>query len=192
MWLVRGLLKLFCVTAFCVGVAQALQVPYSKRNIASRFLGKMAARETVARAAAASGGGGGGSLGDLASLADHSWLQKLQPDPDAARHSPNKKSREVKSGHWVPVLPSPLPSPRLVKYSPSMAAELGLSKEACETGTLFARFFSGDLVAAAEAEMSASTSSTTAPVSLDPKAYAADPLEGSGVPLKVMKDKKTI
>eukprot|EP00613_Pedinella_sp_CCMP2098_P074721 CAMPEP_0171921924 /NCGR_PEP_ID=MMETSP0993-20121228/20702_1 /TAXON_ID=483369 /ORGANISM="non described non described, Strain CCMP2098" /LENGTH=783 /DNA_ID=CAMNT_0012559467 /DNA_START=122 /DNA_END=2473 /DNA_ORIENTATION=+ len=130
-----------------------------------------------------------GSLSELVTRADHSWLSNLQPDPQAFKHAPNKKSREVKSGHWVPVLPTPLPDPKLVKFSPSMTAELGLSKEACE-GDLFARFFSGDLIAAAEAELATTTTAkggaapTPKKLTLDPKAYALDPLEGSGLPFK--------
>lgn len=85
--------------------------------------------------------------GDLSSLnarCDHSWMRDLTADPETERHAPNKTSRQVKSGHYVRVLPSPLPDPQLVAFSPAMAAELGLSAEACGTAE-FARLFSGDL-----------------------------------------------
>ena len=55
---------------------------------------------------------------------------------------------QVASGHYVPVLPSPLPDPKLVLFSKSCAAELGLSDEACLSKE-FAQFFSGDVAAAA-------------------------------------------
>jgi len=114
-------------------------------------------RATPKQAAAAAG-----SLFDLAARADNSWVTTLSPDPEAPTHAPNKSSRQVKSGHWVPVLPTPLPSPSLVLWSKDMADELGLSEEACMSDE-FAQFFSGDLAAASEAKQT-----------IDPAAYAAD------------------
>ena len=90
---------------------------------------------------------GSGPLDGLAACADHSWMDRLTADPDAAANAPNKRSREVKSGHWVPVLPSPLPQPTLVVHSAPMAAELGLDAAAVASPE-FARFFSGDVAAA--------------------------------------------
>jgi uncharacterized protein YdiU (UPF0061 family) len=58
-------------------------------------------------------------------------MKDLTCDPESVKHNPNKVSRQVKSGHYVPVLPTPLPQPTLVTYSPKMAEELGLSKETC-------------------------------------------------------------
>lgn len=86
-------------------------------------------------------------MGDLelfASSADHSWIRDLVADPEAEKYAPNKTSRQVRSGHYVPVRPTPLPKPSLVKYSPAMAAELGLSDEACKSEA-FTRFFSGQI-----------------------------------------------
>lgn len=80
---------------------------------------------------------------DLAKRADLSWLKDLTEDPESFRCQPNRTSREVKSGHYVKVKPNPLPEPRLVIFSTAMAAELGLSEEAC-TSQDFLRFFSGD------------------------------------------------
>mmetsp|Transcript_4910 Transcript_4910/g.13702 ORF Transcript_4910/g.13702 Transcript_4910/m.13702 type:complete len:562 (-) Transcript_4910:493-2178(-) len=51
---------------------------------------------------------------------------------------------QVKSGHFVPVKPTPLGDPRLVIHSPAMAAELGISEEEIATPR-FAAFFSGDM-----------------------------------------------
>jgi len=85
-----------------------------------------------------------GSLKTFASTADHSWIRELVVDPEAEAQKPNKRSRQVRSGHWVPVKPTPLPRPHLLTFSPAMAAELGLSKEACESED-FAKFFSGDI-----------------------------------------------
>lgn len=84
---------------------------------------------TMASGTAAPAGAGTG-LRILAEHADLSWMNFLTPDPETEKHAPNKRSREVKSGHYVPVLPSPLPSPKLLITSPSMAAELGLDEAA--------------------------------------------------------------
>jgi hypothetical protein len=85
-----------------------------------------------------------GTLIELAAKADHSWIQSLEEDPEAVRHAPNKVSRQVKQGHFVRVRPTPLPGPKLVHYSSSMARVLGLSHDECTTEA-FVRFFSGDI-----------------------------------------------
>ena len=81
----------------------------------------------MAEAVAVDGEAGAGTMEEMAARADHSWLQQLLPDPEAARHAPNKKSREVRSGHWVPVLPTPLPQPKLIIASAEAGRLLGLS-----------------------------------------------------------------
>jgi len=78
------------------------------------------------------------------SRADHSWLRDLVPDPETEAQQPNKTSRQVRSGHYVLVRPTPLPRTSPVIFSPAMAAELGLSEEACRSDA-FTRFFSGDM-----------------------------------------------
>jgi len=60
---------------------------------------------------------------------DPSWVRELDEDPKADKYAPNKTSREVKSGHYVKVKPTPLPKPYLVTYSHAMANELRLSEE---------------------------------------------------------------
>lgn len=102
----------------------------------------------AAASASSSAAGSSGVLAGLAARADHSWMTQLRPDPDAAQHAPNKSSREVASGHYVPVQPTPLPAPRLLALSSAMAAELGLDPAACEQDEAFARFFAGDMDAA--------------------------------------------
>jgi hypothetical protein len=56
----------------------------------------------------------------LADRADHSWTRHLNPDPDTDANAPNRKSRQVKSGHYVRVDPTPLRKPECVIYSPDM------------------------------------------------------------------------
>jgi hypothetical protein len=85
-----------------------------------------------------------GSLDWLASKVDNTFLQDLEADPEQESHAPNKRRREVKSGHYVLVKPTPLPEPSLVSYSKIMARSLGISDEEC-TSERFARFFSGDI-----------------------------------------------
>ena len=83
------------------------------------------------------------SLEQLAKNADHSWLQQLNKDPETDRHAPNKESRQVRSGHYVRVLPTPLPKPKYIIHSKAMAETLGIS-EADVQSERFIRFFSGD------------------------------------------------
>jgi len=59
---------------------------------------------------------------------DPSWVNELDEDSKADVWAPNKTSREVKSGHYVQVKPTPLPKPYLVTYSHAMANELRLSE----------------------------------------------------------------
>jgi uncharacterized protein YdiU (UPF0061 family) len=73
---------------------------------------------------------------------DLSLLNTLNPDPETNKYKPNKTSREVKSGHYVLVNPTPLPNPYLVIYSPDMAYTLGLDHATCESKD-FLNLFSG-------------------------------------------------
>lgn len=108
------------------------------------------ARRLAVTAAACAASAMGGKLDELggmdvlASRADHSWLRDLLPDPETDTHAPNKKSRQVKSGHYVKVKPTALRRPQLVAVSPRMPRELGLTEEACQSEA-FVRFFSGDV-----------------------------------------------
>jgi hypothetical protein len=86
-------------------------------------------------------------LGDLSLLAqrgDHSWMDRLRVDPEAEQNAPNRVSRQVKSGHFVPVKPLALGAPRLVIHSPAMATALGISEDEVKSDR-FKAFFSGDI-----------------------------------------------
>ena len=85
-----------------------------------------------------------GNLDWLASKVNNTFLQDLEADPEQEQQAPNKRRREVRSGHYVLVKPTPLPEPSLVSYSKNMARSLGLCDEEC-TSERFARFFSGDI-----------------------------------------------
>lgn len=41
------------------------------------------------------------SIDEFILCADESWVNTLNPDPETEKFAPNKKSREVKSGHYV-------------------------------------------------------------------------------------------
>lgn len=83
-------------------------------------------------------------MNEFAEFSEPSWVQQLSGDKEQEKHAPNKKSREVFSGHFVLVKPTPLKDPVLLHYSHDMAEELGLDEEACNSDA-FLRFFSGDL-----------------------------------------------
>ena len=82
----------------------------------------------------------------LATKIDNTFLRDLVADPEQEQHSPNKIRREVTSGHYVMVKPTPLPHPVLVAYSKDMAGTLGLSEEECKSEA-FAQFFGGNIEA---------------------------------------------
>lgn len=82
--------------------------------------------------------------------ADYSLLRCLSADPEQARHAPNKTVRQVKSGHYVEVLPTPLPNPHYVIHSQSFFRELNLSERVASEGS-FMQFFTGDPMAAVAA-----------------------------------------
>ncbi|CAJ1356813.1 unnamed protein product [Effrenium voratum] len=83
------------------------------------------------------------SLQRAARRSEQSWLKRLSPDPEAESQAPNKEPRQVKSGHYVEVLPSPLPDPELVIYSPEVAKMLDIPPEEIATDA-FKAFFAGD------------------------------------------------
>lgn len=82
-------------------------------------------------------------------LADYSLMDTLNADPDATGDGDDHRARQVFSGHFVPVTPTPLPDPEYVTHSSTFFNELGLSDELVND-TKFCRVFSGDISAAHE------------------------------------------
>lgn len=80
----------------------------------------------------------------LAKKENCSWILLLNSDPETNKYIPNKTSREVKSGHYVKVIPTPLPNPYSVIFSSDMANRLGLSDNICKTND-FLLLFSGNI-----------------------------------------------
>lgn len=83
------------------------------------------------------------TFAEFAQRADYSLLEELQPDPQASADGRDHQPRQVVSGHYVPVTPTPLPEPEVVAHSSSLFQELGLSEDLSRDAS-FLRFFSGD------------------------------------------------
>ena len=81
---------------------------------------------------------------EFAQLADYSLLNSLRADPDATEDGVDHSPRQVFSGHYVPVKPTPIPNPEYVSHSKSFFRELGLSDELVQDES-FRKVFSGDL-----------------------------------------------
>ena len=84
------------------------------------------------------------TLDDLAKLTDYSLLNNLNCDPDATETGDDYEPRQVFSGHYVPVKPSPIANPIYITHSKTFFAELGFDDSLAQTED-FARLFTGDI-----------------------------------------------
>ena len=84
------------------------------------------------------------TLDNLAPLADYSLIDTLNSDPDATKDGVDHSSREVLTGHYVPVNPTPLKNSEYIAHSKSLFAELGFADSLAKSPD-FIRMFSGDL-----------------------------------------------
>ena len=84
------------------------------------------------------------TFAEFAQRADYSLLDGLQADPQASGDGRDHQPRQVFSGHYVPVRPTPIPAPEYVAHSRTLFQELGLS-EALVHDDQFRRLFSGDI-----------------------------------------------
>ena len=75
---------------------------------------------------------------------DYSFMDNLKKDPDATLDGNDFIPRQVFSGHYVPVKPTPLSSPEYVAHSKNLFTELGISNLLLEDKD-FKKLFSGDL-----------------------------------------------
>ncbi len=89
------------------------------------------------------------TFAEFAQRADYSLLDSLQADPQASGDGHDHRPRQVFSGHYVPVTPTPIPAPQVVAHSRSLFRELGLS-DALAHDDQFLRLFSGDISVARE------------------------------------------
>lgn len=82
-------------------------------------------------------------------LANYSLMDTLNADPDATGDGDDHRARQVFSGHFVPVTPTPLAEPEYVTHSGTFFKELGLSDELA-FNEQFRQVFSGDISAVRE------------------------------------------
>ncbi|MFT6189413.1 MAG: hypothetical protein ACJAW8_001755 [Oleispira sp.] len=84
------------------------------------------------------------TLDDLAKLANYSLMDTLNCDPHATEDGIDHRSRQVFSGHYVPVQPTPIADPEYIAHSTSFFSELGFADSLAESED-FMRMFSGDI-----------------------------------------------
>ena len=89
------------------------------------------------------------TLDDLAPLADYSLMNTLNCDPDATADGVDHSPRQVFTGHYVPVNPTPIKDPLYIAHSKTLFSELGFADSLAESPD-FVRMFSGDLSQAPE------------------------------------------
>ncbi|MGI2143847.1 protein adenylyltransferase SelO [Shewanella frigidimarina] len=84
------------------------------------------------------------TVDDLAKLVNYSLMDTLNRDPDATSNGVDQAPRQVFSGHYVPVKPTPIENPEYVAHSNSLFAELGFADSMAQSAD-FMSMFSGDL-----------------------------------------------
>ena len=84
------------------------------------------------------------TLDDLAKLANYSLMDTLNCDPDAKANGADHAPRQVFTGHYVPVNPTPIKDPEYVAHSKMFFRELGFADSMAQLDD-FARMFSGDI-----------------------------------------------
>jgi len=89
------------------------------------------------------------TLEDLAKLANYSLMDTLSSDPDAKDNGADHLPRQVFTGHYVPVNPTPIRDPEYVAHSQNFFRELGWADHMAQLPD-FVRMFSGDISHAPE------------------------------------------
>ncbi len=84
------------------------------------------------------------TLDDLAKLANYSFVDTLNSDPDAKANGADHQPRQVFSGHYVPVNPTAIKDPEYITHSKNLFRELGFTDNMAQSAD-FIRMFSGDL-----------------------------------------------
>ena len=83
------------------------------------------------------------TLHDLAQLANYSLMDTLNSDPDSKANALDYLPRQVFSGHYVPVIPTPIESPIYITHSKNFFDELGFCHSLAKSED-FIKMFSGD------------------------------------------------
>ena len=84
------------------------------------------------------------TLEDLAKFADYSLMDTLNADPEAKINGADHWPRQVFSGHYVPVNPTPIKNPEYIAHSKSLFEELGFDDSLAQSPS-FIKMFSGDI-----------------------------------------------
>ena len=84
------------------------------------------------------------TLDELATLANYSFMDTLNSDPDATTDGVDHAPRQVFTGHYVPVKPTPIEDPEYVVHSKDFFNELGFADSLAESAD-FVRLFCGDI-----------------------------------------------
>lgn len=84
------------------------------------------------------------TLSNLAPFADYSFIHSLTADPKATSDGVDHDPREVFSGHYVPVNPTPIQNPHYIAHSQTFFKELGFDENLAHNEE-FMRMFTGDL-----------------------------------------------
>ncbi|RUM85543.1 MAG: hypothetical protein DSZ20_05925 [Candidatus Thioglobus sp.] len=83
------------------------------------------------------------TLDDLAKLVNYSFMDTLNCDPDAKENGIDHEPRQVFTGHYVPVNPTPIRDPEYITHSKNFFRDLGFSDKLAQSND-FVRLFSGD------------------------------------------------
>ena len=84
------------------------------------------------------------TLSDLAKLVDYSLMQTLNSDPDSRANGVDHQPRQVFSGHYVPVNPTPIKNPEYITHSKTLFKELDFA-DSLALSPDFISMFSGDI-----------------------------------------------
>ena len=84
------------------------------------------------------------TLKDLAPLVNYSLMNMLNSDPDAKKNGIDYQARQVFSGHYVPVNPTPIKEPIYIAHSKNLFKELGFDDSLAKSPD-FVKMFSGDI-----------------------------------------------
>jgi len=84
------------------------------------------------------------TLDDLAKLVNYSLMDRLNCDPDTKENGADHTPRQVFSGHYVLVKPTPIKDPEYVTHSKDFFSELGFADSMAQSAD-FIRMFTGDI-----------------------------------------------
>lgn len=84
------------------------------------------------------------TLEEIAPYLNYSFVESLTCDVNATEDGIDYNPREIKSGHYVNVLPTPIDEPIYIAHSHRLFSELGFD-DSLATSQPFMRLFSGDM-----------------------------------------------